>query len=54
VTDVAGTGRFLPYDKDSRWGGSKDESVLSGAVVQEPGLVMVPTLLRLRSGRLTR
>jgi ribosomal protein S18 acetylase RimI-like enzyme len=44
VTGVAGTGRFLPYDKDSRWGGSKDESVLAGAVVQEPGLVLVPTL----------
>jgi GNAT superfamily N-acetyltransferase len=44
VTEVAGTGRFLPYDKDSRWGASKDESVLTGAVVQEPGLVMVPTV----------
>ena len=44
VTKVAGTGRFLPYDKDPRWGGSKDESVLTGAVEQEPGLVMVPTL----------
>jgi GNAT superfamily N-acetyltransferase len=44
VTGVAGTGQFLRYDKDSRWGGSKDESVLTGAVVQEPGLVMVPTL----------
>lgn len=44
VTRVAGTGRFLPYDKDSRWGGSKDESVLTRAVMQEPGLVMVPTL----------
>jgi ribosomal protein S18 acetylase RimI-like enzyme len=44
VTGIAGTGRFLPYDKDSRWGGSKDEIVLAGAVVQEPGLVLVPTL----------
>jgi GNAT superfamily N-acetyltransferase len=44
VTGIAGTGRFLPYDKDSRWGGSKDESVLTEAVVQRPGLVLVPTL----------
>jgi GNAT superfamily N-acetyltransferase len=44
VTTIAGTAQFLPYDKDRRWGGSKDESVLVGAVVQEPGLVLVPTL----------
>jgi hypothetical protein len=44
VTEIAGTGRFLPYDKDLRWGGRKDESVLAGAVVQEPGLVLVPVL----------
>jgi len=44
VTGVAGTGRFLPYDKDRRWGAPKDESVITGAVVQEPGLVLVPTL----------
>jgi GNAT superfamily N-acetyltransferase len=44
VTAIAGTGRFLPYDKDLRWGGRKDESVLAGAVVQEPGLVLVPVL----------
>jgi hypothetical protein len=44
VTGIAGTGRFLPHDKDRRWGGRKDESVLARAVVQEPGLVLVPTL----------
>jgi ribosomal protein S18 acetylase RimI-like enzyme len=44
MTGIAGTGRFLPYDKDRRWGGRKDECVLAGAVVQEPGLVLVPVL----------
>jgi GNAT superfamily N-acetyltransferase len=44
VTGIAGTGRFLPYDKDLRWGGRKDESVLADAIVQEPGLVLVPVL----------
>lgn len=44
VTGIAGTGRFLPYDKDLRWGGRNDECVLVGAVVQEPGLVLVPVL----------
>jgi GNAT superfamily N-acetyltransferase len=44
VTGIAGTGRFLPYDKDLRWGGRKDECVLADAIVQEPGLVLVPVL----------
>lgn len=50
VAGVAGTGGFLPYDKDRRWGGRKDESVLGGDVVQEPGLVLVP-VLSTRRGR---
>jgi GNAT superfamily N-acetyltransferase len=44
VTGIAGTGRFLPYDKELRWGGRKDERVLADAIVQEPGLVLVPVL----------
>jgi GNAT superfamily N-acetyltransferase len=44
VIEVAGTGRFLPHDKDRRWGGRKDEQVLASAVTQQPGLVMIPTL----------
>src|ERR1700722_798235 len=51
VTGIAGTGRFLPYDKDLRWGGRKDESVLVGAVVQVPGLVLVPVLSTRRASR---
>jgi len=44
VIQITGTGRFLPYDKDRRWAGRKDEQVLTQAIVHEPGLVMVPTL----------
>jgi hypothetical protein len=50
VIEVAGTGRFLSYDKDRRWGGAKDDQVLTGAIAQEPGLVLLPTL----SARRTR
>ncbi|WP_431888977.1 GNAT family N-acetyltransferase [Nocardiopsis alba] len=30
VIAVSGTGRFLPHDKDARWGGTKMEKVLGG------------------------
>jgi GNAT superfamily N-acetyltransferase len=44
VIGIAGTGRFLPYDKDRRWAGRKDEQVLAGTITQEPGLVLIPAL----------
>jgi GNAT superfamily N-acetyltransferase len=44
VIEIAGTGRFLPHDKDRRWADRKDEQVLTGAVTHEPGLVMIATL----------
>ena len=44
IVQVAGTGRFLPHDKDRRWVGRKDEHVLVGTITQEPGLVLIPTL----------
>lgn len=44
VIEIAGTGRFLPHDKDRRWADRKDERVLAEAITQEPGLVLVPTL----------
>ena len=44
IVQVAGTGRFLPHDKDRRWADRKDEHVLAGAVTQEPSLILVPTL----------
>ena len=43
AVEITGTGRFLPYDKDRRWASIKDEHVLAGAIVQQPGLVLVPT-----------
>jgi GNAT superfamily N-acetyltransferase len=42
VTRIAGTGRFLPHDKDRRWGGRKDGHLLAGAITQEPGLILIP------------
>ena len=42
--EIAGTGRFLPHDKDRRWASRKDEQVLPGAIIQEPGLILFPTL----------
>jgi len=44
VIGIAGTGRFLSHDKDRRWAGRKDEHVLAGAIIQEPGLVLIPAL----------
>jgi GNAT superfamily N-acetyltransferase len=42
VLAVAGTGRFLPYDKHRRWAGRKDEHVLTRDIAQQPGLVLIP------------
>jgi GNAT superfamily N-acetyltransferase len=44
VIAVAGTGRFLPYDKDRRWSSKKDEHVLVNKIIQRPGLTVIPTL----------
>ncbi|WP_327322569.1 GNAT family N-acetyltransferase [Streptomyces sp. NBC_01210] len=43
---VADTGDFLPYDKDRRWGGEKDEKVLREDVVHQPEHTLIPTLTR--------
>ncbi|MFB7609882.1 GNAT family N-acetyltransferase [Streptomyces gardneri] len=43
---AAVTGDFLPYDKDRRWGGEKDEMVLRGNVVHQPDHTLIPTLSR--------
>ncbi|MEU6483838.1 GNAT family N-acetyltransferase [Streptomyces sp. NPDC046887] len=44
VLRAAATGGFLPYDKDRRWGGRKDEKVLREDVVHQPERTLVPTL----------
>ncbi|WP_032764679.1 GNAT family N-acetyltransferase [Streptomyces sp. CNS654] len=46
VLRAADTGGFLPYDKDRRWGGEKDERALREDVVHQPGRTLVPTLTR--------
>ncbi|MFH9723369.1 GNAT family N-acetyltransferase [Streptomyces sp. NPDC017254] len=43
---AAVTGGFLPYDKDQRWGGEKDEKVLREDVVHQPERTLIPTLTR--------
>jgi GNAT superfamily N-acetyltransferase len=44
IVSVAGTGRFLPFDKDARWLAAKDEQVITGKVVHSHGLTVIPTL----------
>lgn len=46
ILRAADTGDFLPYDKDQRWGGEKDEKVLREIVVHQPEHTLVPTLTR--------
>ncbi|MFD0149111.1 GNAT family N-acetyltransferase [Streptomyces sp. NPDC055721] len=46
ILRAAVTGDFLPYDKDRRWGGAKDEAVLRGDVVHRPEHTLIPTLTR--------
>ncbi|MFE0700144.1 GNAT family N-acetyltransferase [Streptomyces sp. NPDC058872] len=43
---AAETGEFLPYDKDRRWGGEKDEKILREDVVHQPEHTLIPTLTR--------
>ncbi|MFB8380669.1 GNAT family N-acetyltransferase [Streptomyces rubiginosohelvolus] len=43
---AADTGDFLPYDKDQRWGGKKDEKVLREDVIHQPEHTFIPTLAR--------
>lgn len=46
ILRVADTGDFLPYDKDRRWGGEKDEKVLREDVVHQRERTLIPTLIR--------
>ncbi|WP_406495844.1 GNAT family N-acetyltransferase [Streptomyces sp. NBC_00846] len=46
ILRAADTGDFLPYDKDRRWGGEKDEKVLREDVVHQPEHTLIPTLTR--------
>lgn len=42
VIEIAGTGRFLPHDKDRRWADRTDGQVLAGAITQEPDMTVTP------------
>jgi GNAT superfamily N-acetyltransferase len=44
IVSVAGTGRFLPYDKDHRWSAKKDERVIVQEIIHTPTLTVIPTL----------
>lgn len=46
ILRAADTGHFLPYDKDRRWGGDKDEKIVRSDVVHQPEHTLVPTLTR--------
>ncbi|MFJ7997123.1 GNAT family N-acetyltransferase [Streptomyces sp. NPDC096310] len=46
VLRAADTADFLPYDKDRRWGGEKDERVLRSDVVHQSEHTLIPTLAR--------
>ncbi|ANP54887.1 GNAT superfamily N-acetyltransferase [Streptomyces griseochromogenes] len=46
ILTAAGSGRFLPYDKDRRWSPMKQERVLVEDIEQTPGKTLVPTLTR--------
>ncbi|MFE6716639.1 GNAT family N-acetyltransferase [Streptomyces albidoflavus] len=43
---AAETGNFLPYDRDRRWGGEKDEKVLRDDVVHQREHTLIPALSR--------
>ncbi|MEU1409602.1 hypothetical protein ABZ471_46625 [Streptomyces sp. NPDC005728] len=50
VCEVAGTGEFLPYDKDRRWSTVKAEQILTGDIQHTEQQTLVPTMTE-RGGR---
>jgi len=44
ILSVAGTGEFLSYDKDRRWGDRKDEQVIVDAIQQDGNRTLIPTI----------
>ncbi|MGW2031216.1 GNAT family N-acetyltransferase [Streptomyces sp. NPDC001356] len=50
VVEIAGTGHFLPYDKDRRWSAVKAERVLVDAVEHDRRQTLVPTLTERGAG----
>lgn len=52
VMRVAGTGRFLSYDRDSRWSRTKDKTVLVDDIVHHADGTLIPALSRRGAGSL--
>ncbi|MGD6741851.1 GNAT family N-acetyltransferase [Streptomyces sp. BH106] len=50
VVEAAGTGRFLPYDKDRRWSETKTERLLVDDIVHNAHHTLMPTLLERGTG----
>lgn len=50
VVENAGTGRFLPWDKDQRWFDTKTERVIADAIEHGRGLTLIPTLAERAGG----
>ncbi|MGW6902580.1 GNAT family N-acetyltransferase [Streptomyces sp. NPDC054919] len=50
VVETAGTGRFLPYDKDRRWSDAKTERVLTDAIEHDQRQTLIPTLAERGAG----
>ncbi|MFE4424569.1 hypothetical protein [Streptomyces sp. NPDC056817] len=48
--EIAGTGRFLPYDKDRRWSNRKAERVLVDAIEHDERQTLLPTLVERGAG----
>ncbi|MGW3271860.1 GNAT family N-acetyltransferase [Streptomyces kronopolitis] len=53
VVRVAGTGTFLPWDKDRRWAERKDETVLPDMIEHTYVRTLIPTLARRGHGTVT-
>ncbi|MGX4695496.1 GNAT family N-acetyltransferase [Streptomyces sp. JNUCC 63] len=53
IVRVAGTGVFLPYDKDQRWADSKTETVLPDHIEHTSVRTLIPTLNGRGGGTLT-
>ncbi|WP_327657408.1 GNAT family N-acetyltransferase [Streptomyces sp. NBC_00483] len=50
VVEAAGTGRFLPYDKDRRWSETKAERLLVDDIEHTAHHTLIPTLLERGTG----
>jgi GNAT superfamily N-acetyltransferase len=44
VVSVAGSGTWVPYDKDRRWFAVKGKYVITAEIIHRPGLTIIPAL----------